>query len=306
MIPYAYPTFPLLIMMNTSLPLFDVFLDSGAAGAMAPAAEPPVDGIAITFVLILFAALVLLTQFAPTILEFINRHESKLSNKFQDLPTALRSFSSGLAVAYVMIMLIPEYQIFNGQVTFGWINAYKLSLFGLIAYKGIQHYCLLIAKRSAKDMGEWGFVKSRQEEKLLGFRVSTSVFAVYASLILLTLPYQLGHLHGPADKLLYLLTFVMHLGFNVFGLFEENEKHFRKLVPPVVFSVLSASLVLTLFNVLPTALLLGCLSVLAGIILYNVFKNELPSAETSSFAWFAIGVFIFVSVDSLTVRSLVH
>jgi membrane-bound metal-dependent hydrolase YbcI (DUF457 family) len=53
-------------------------------------------------------------------------------------------------------------------------------------------------------------------------------------------------------------------------------------------------------------LLLGCLSVLAGIILYNVFKNELPSAENSSFAWFAIGVIIFVSVDSLTVRNLVH
>ena len=76
--------------------------------------------------------------------------------------------------------------------------------------------------------------------------------------------------------------------------------------PPVVFSVLTAALVLTLFNVLPTALLLGCLSVLAGIILYNVFKNELPSAETSSFAWFAIGVFIFVTVDGFTVRSLIH
>lgn len=294
-------------MMKASLQLFDLFLASGAASApVAAAAEPPVDGLAISFVLILFLILVLLTQFAPTILEFINRHESKLANKFLDLPTALRSFSSGLAVAYVMIILIPEYQVFNDQVTFGWINAYKLSLFGLIAYKGIQHYCLLIAKKSAKSMGEWGFVKSRQEEKLLGFRVSTAVFAVYASLILLTLPYQFGHLHGPADKLLYLLTFVMHLGFNVLGLFEENEKHYRKLVPPVVFSVLTVALVLALFNVLPTALLLGCLSVLAGVILYNVFKNELPSAETSSFAWFAIGVFIFVTVDGFTVRSLIH
>ena len=294
-------------MMKASLQLFDLFLASGAASApVAAAAEPPVDGLAISFVLILFFILVLLTQFAPTILEFINRHESKLANKFLDLPTALRSFSSGLAVAYVMIILIPEYQVFNDQVTFGWINAYKLSLFGLIAYKGIQHYCLLIAKKSAESMGEWGFVKSRQEEKLLGFRVSTAVFAVYASLILLTLPYQFGHLHGPADKLLYLLTFVMHLGFNVLGLFEENEKHYRRLVPPVVFSVLTAALVLTLFNLLPTALLLGCLSVLAGIILYNVFKNELPSAETSSFAWFAIGVFIFVTVDGFTVRSLIH
>jgi hypothetical protein len=288
--------------MNPSLQLFDVLLSSGGTAPV----EPPVDGLAIGFVLVLFAILVLLTQFAPTILEFINTHESRLGKKFLDFPTALRSFSSGLAVAYVMIILIPEYQVFNGQVTFGWLNAYKLSLFGLIAYKGIQHYCLLLAKKNTKAMGEWGFVKSRQEEKLLGFRVSTSVFAVYASLILLTLPYQLGHLHGPADKLLYLFTFAMHLGFSVLGLFEENESHYRKLVPPVVFAVLSASLVLTLFNVLPTALLLGCLSVLAGIILYNVFKNELPSAENSSFAWFAIGVILFVSVDSLTVRSLVH
>lgn len=290
-------------MMSASLQLFDVFL--AKAGAEAPA-EPSVDALGIILVVILYAILILLTQFAPTILEFIQKHESKLENKFLDFPTALRSFSSGLAVAYVMIMLIPEYQIFNGQVSFGWINAYKLSLFGLIAFKGIQHYCLIVAKKNAKSMGEWGFVKSRQEEKLLGFRVSTAVFAVYASLIVLTLPYQLGHLHGPADKFLYLLTFVMHLGFNVFGLYEENEKHFRKLVPLVVTVVLTASLVLTLFSVLPTSLLLAFLSILAGIILYNVFKNELPSAEDSSFAWFAIGVLIFVSVDSFTVRSLIH
>ena len=294
-------------MMSASLQLFDLFLASSAAAPNAAAeAKTPVDGLAIIFVLILFAILVLLVQFAPSILEFINRHESKVANKFLSFPTALRSFSSGLAVAYVMIILIPEYQVFNDQVTFGWVNAYKLSLLGLIVYKGIQHYCLMIASKSAKAMGEWGFVKSRQEEKLLGFRVSTVVFAVYASLILLTLPYQFGHLHGPADKGLYLLTFVMHLGFNVFALFEENEKHFRKLVPPVVYTVLTAALALTLFNVLPTALLLGCLSVLAGIILYNVFKNELPSAENSSFAWFAIGIFIFVSVDALTVRNLAH
>ena len=235
-----------------SLRVFDLFL----AKSPSAATEPSTDWLAISSVLILFSILVLLTQFAPTILEFINRHESKLSNKFLDLPIALRSFSSGLAVAYVLIMLIPEYQIFNEKVAYGWINAYKLSLFGLLAYKGIQHYCLLVANKSSKAMGEWGFV--------------------------------------------------MHLGFSIFGLFEENERHFKRLVPPVVISVLSASLVLTLFNVLSTALLLGCLSVLAGIILYNVFKNELPSAENSSFAWFAIGVFIFVSVDSLTVRSLSH
>ena len=274
--------------------------------ATAAAVEPAVDALAIGFVWILFVTLVLLTKFAPALLALINEHESKHAPKFLDVPTALRSFSSGLAVAYVMITLIPEYQVFNGQVTFGWINAYKLSLLGLIVFKGIQHYCLLIAKKNAKAMGEWDFVKTRQEEKLFGFRVSTVVFSIYASLILLTLPYQLGHLHGPADKLLYLFTFVMHLGFNVIGLYEENERHFRKLVPPVVFSLLSASLVLTLFNVLPTALLLGSLSILAGIILYNVFKNELPSAESSSYAWFAVGVILFVGVDTLTVRSLMH
>ena len=294
-----------LMMSIVPMQLFDLFLAKSSAGGQ-PVVEPPADGLSISLVLILFSILVLLTHFAPAILEFIERHESKLGNKLLDLPTALRSFSSGLAVAYVMLILIPEYQVFNDQVTFGWINAYKLSLFGLIAFKGIQHFCLAIAKKNAQSLGEWGFVKSRREEKLLGFRVSTSVFAFYASLILLTLPYQLGHLHGPADKFLYLLTFVMHLGFNVLGLYEEDEKNFRRLVPPVVLTALTASLVLTLFNVLPTALLLGCLSVLAGIILYNVFKNELPSAENSSFAWFAIGIFVFVSVDSFTVRSLIH
>ena len=55
-------------MMSASLQLFDLFLASSAAAPNAAAeAKTPVDGLAIIFVLILFAILVLLVQFAPSI-----------------------------------------------------------------------------------------------------------------------------------------------------------------------------------------------------------------------------------------------
>jgi hypothetical protein len=81
--------------MNPSLQLFDVFLSSGGTTPV----EPPVDGLAISFVLLLFAVLVLLTQFAPTILEFINTRESRLGKNFWIFPR--------LCVPFLRVWLLP-------------------------------------------------------------------------------------------------------------------------------------------------------------------------------------------------------
>ena len=155
-------------------------------------------------------------------------------------------------------------------------------------------------------MGEWAFVSSKHQERLLGFRVSTFVFVIYASLILLTLPFQLAHFQSVVDKLLYLVTFFLHLGFNLVGLYEEDERHYSKFVPYVVAVVLTCSLALTLVSVLSTGLLLTALSFLAGVIIFSVFRNELPSAERSSFVWFGAGVAFFAIAEAVTTTAPLH
>ena len=277
-----------------------------ASGADGLAAAAGLDGLTIGAVLLFFTAIVLVSFFAPKFVEATTHQSKTVSKKYLHPATALRSFSSGLAVAYVFVLLLPEFAVFQSKLVIPFVNSFQLALLGLVVYKGLQHFCLLVANKRSASMGDWAFVQSKQEERLLGFRVSTFVFVIYASLIILTLPFQLHHFESLVDKILYLVTFFLHLAFNLVGLFEEDERHYAKFVPYVVSAGLTFSLVLTLFSVLSTGMLLTALAFLAGIIIFTVFRNELPTPEKSSFPWFAIGVAFFAVSVAITAPAVPH
>jgi hypothetical protein len=273
-------------------------------GAAGHGAE--LDALVTMAVIVFFLAILAVAYFAPKIVDFTSHHDRIGNKKALNPSTALRSFSSGLAVAYVFVLLLPEFKIFGEKNILPYLNAFQLALIGLVVYKGLQHFCLLLANKRSEAMGDWAFVSAKQQERLLGFRVSTAVFVIYASLILLTLPYQLEHFPSINDKILYLLTFFLHLGFNLVGLYEEDEHHYHRFVPPVVACGLTIALVLTLFGVLSTGVLLTSLAFLAGVIIFSVFRNELPTAEKSSYIWFTFGVVFFAVAQVMTVSVVPH
>ena len=279
---------------------------SGTSAVAGAAHATGMDTLTISAVIIFFLLLLLVAFFAPKIVEYAAHYDRIGSKKALNPSTALRSFSSGLAVAYVFVLLLPEFQVFQDKLIIPWLNAFQLSLIGLVCYKGLQHFCLLLANKRSESMGDWAFVSSKKQERLLGFRVSTYVFVVYASLVLLTLPFQLDHFVAIVDKTLYLVTFFLHLGFNLIGLYEEDERQYHKFVPYVVSGVLTLALVLTLFSVLSTGALLTALAFLAGIIIFSVFRNELPTAEKSSFVWFGSGVAFFAIAVAIASRASAH
>lgn len=280
----------------------------GSAAATIPGASEVagLDGLTSGAVVLFFLSILFVSFYTPKIVEFTSHHDRARKSKVFSPATALRSFSSGLAVAYVFVLLLPEFSVFQDKLIVPWLNSFQLALIGLVLYKGLQHFCLLLANKRSESMGDWAFVSSKHQERLLGFRVSTYVFVLYASLILLTLPYQLDHFSSVVDKILYLLTFFLHLGFNLVGLYEEDERHYPRFVPFIVAGVLTLSLVLTLFSVLSTGVLLTALAFLAGVIIFSVFRNELPTADKSSFVWFAVGVVLFAFAQAITTSSVAH
>jgi len=155
-------------------------------------------------------------------------------------------------------------------------------------------------------MEEWAFVHSKSHEKHLSFRISGYVFMAYSSLILLTLPYQVSHLAPGMGVFLYLVTFSLHLCFELLSLNDESIKHYSHYVPIPLAISLTAALGLALSEALAQAYLLACISLLAGIIIYNVFLVELPNPDRSSYVWFLIGAVAFVLLNSLTLRSVPH
>jgi hypothetical protein len=286
-------------------------LDSLAtASALAPSEEasslhslPPATALSL---IILYVLLLVFGFCAPTINRFINRSKESSLPKHLSWPFGIRSFAGGMAASYVFILLIPEMELFNSEISVPFFNTYSLALLGLLIFKGLQHYCRHLAQERTRSMEEWAFVHSKSHEKHLSFRISGYVFMAYSSLILLTLPYQVSHLAPGMGVFLYLVTFSLHLCFELLSLNDESVKHYSQYVPIPLAISLTAALGLALSEALAQDYLLACISLLAGIIIYNVFLVELPNPDRSSYVWFLVGAVIFVLLNSLTLRSVPH
>lgn len=256
--------------------------------------------------LVLYAALILLAYQAPLISHWIDQNSDEDQPKSHQFGTAVRSISGGMAAAYVFLVLIPELKVFDETIQGSYLNAYVLALFGLVLFKGLQHLCLHLVNQRSKVHEEWGFIHAHGMERSLDFKVASGVFCLYASLVILTLPFQFSHLAGPVDRILYLVTFVFHLGLVMLGLYEEDAKAFHRFVPRSVSVFLTVALVLALARVLPPVLVIAFMSLLAGIIMFQVFRTELPAASRSSFSWFVFGSTLFTAVHLITERVGAH
>lgn len=255
---------------------------------------------------VLYGLLLALTQLTPGISRWLADNSQSSKPKHLRFGEAVRSISGGLASGYVILLLIPEIKIFNDAIRDSFLDAYVLALLGLVIFKGLQHYCLRLVNQKSSAQQEWGFIQAKVMARSLEFKVSCGVFCVYASLVLLTLPFQFGHLAGPVAKVLYVITFALHLGFEMLGLFEQSERDFSSLVPWMAGLSLTLAFVLACANVLPPWLVISGMAFLAGIIILQVFRTELPGASESSFFWFGFGTAVFVLLHVYTQRLAAH
>lgn len=255
--------------------------------------------------LLLLAVLAVVLRARP-ILELLEHSDNRQQPKALRWPTALRSFSGGLAAAYVLLLLLPELSVINTELHGPPAAAFSLALLGLLMFKGIQHYCLQQANAANSAMGEWKFVGVKSAEKRSNFAINLGVFTGYSALVLLTMPFQFSHLSGWISSLLYLVTFALHLGFDALAVCEEDERRFAALAPKLVVPVLVLAAVLAAAGTLPNVVLLGAFSLLGGIVIYNVFRVELRKPEETSFLWFLVGSLVFALLNAFTLRAGAH
>jgi hypothetical protein len=257
-------------------------------------------------VLLLLLAVLAVVLRARPILELLEHSDNRQQPKALRWPTALRSFSGGLAAAYVLLLLLPELSVINTELHGPPAAAFGLALLGLLIFKGIQHYCLQQANAANAAMGEWKFVGVKSAEKRSNFAINLGVFTGYTALVLLTVPFQFSHLSGWISSVLYLVTFALHLGFDALAVCEEDERRFAALAPKLVVPVLVVAAVLAAGGTLPNVVLLGAFSLLGGIVIYNVFRVELRKPEDTSFLWFVVGSVVFALLNAFTLRAGAH
>jgi hypothetical protein len=201
---------------------------------------------------------------------------------------ATTSFAGGLAVSYVFLHLLPELAAGNEEVgellgdsgertpLLG-LEIFLVALVGFLLFYGLERLAQRHRTRSAGS------------ESAHVFRVHLGSFLLYNAIIGYTLP--LDWRTSVPFAVLFTIAIGLHFVLSDRGLEEHYGERFARWPPRIA---LAAAVVVgwglaSLFA--PTSAVFVSLltAFLAGSILLNVFKEEIPSDRASHFGWFVVG-----------------
>lgn len=219
------------------------------------------------------------------------------------------SIAGGVSVAYVFIHLLPELAAGQADISrvvgdegvrFAERHVYLIALAGLAIFYGLDK----LAKRSRGQVleGEGGGGEGAQRggsgratgtppEESTGpavFWIHMASFGVYNALI----GYLLLHREEPGLRSLAFFAVAMALHFLVtdFGLTEDHRERYLHVGRWVLVVAVFAGLVAGAMTEIPAAALAVLVAFLAGGIILNVLKEEVPSERRSRFWAFALGL----------------
>lgn len=229
--------------------------------------------------------------------------------------SAWLSIAGGVAVAYVFVHLLPELaagqehisraiRAGHGSVTgerFAERHVYLIALAGLAAFYGLDK----LAKRSrgqwlegerASDDGDAGASTSGREQGIepgaatspAVFWVHMASFGIYNALV----GYLLMHREQPGLSSLAFFTVAMALHFLVsdFGLLEDHKAPYRRIGRWMLVAAVFAGVGVGAARDMAPAPLAVLVAFLAGGVMLNVLKEEVPSERRSRFWAFLLGM----------------
>jgi zinc transporter ZupT len=213
--------------------------------------------------------------------------------RFPKLPRSRwLSGAGGVSVAYVFEHIMPELsehqavleESSKGFISFFEHHVYLLALLGLTAFYGLEK--MATESRDSQEEAGKGDVTTQGV-----FWVHIASFAIYNALI----GYLLMHREEPDIKnlLLYSLAMALHFVVNDFGL-RENHKHIYDYIGRWILAaaVIVGWAIGSGTQIGETAIAV-LFAFLAGGIVLNVLKEELPEERESRFWAFGLGVAVY-------------
>lgn len=194
------------------------------------------------------------------------------------------SFAGGVAAAYVFLHILPE--LGGHQETFAegleigeraaevWV--YLVAFSGLALFYGLERAVKTSRKLSARD---------RVESKILWLHLVS--FGIYNVLV----GYLLLHREEPGLWSLSIFTIAMSLHFvtNDYGLRQDQKDQYDAVGRWVIAGAVISGWALAVFASLPQIIIGFIFAFLAGGVVLNVLKEELPGERQSRFWPFALG-----------------
>jgi hypothetical protein len=217
------------------------------------------------------------------------------------------SLAGGASVAYVFVHLLPELghlqeqwvhegPVGSGEGVLGWLDhhIYLVALLGFGVFYGLEQW--VRRRRRVEDDGDAAMDDAddavHHEDDApaapLGvFWFHIGSFAIYNALI----GYLLLHREegGTASMAIFTGAMGLHFLVNDFGLRDHHKRLYDRWGRWLLAASAVAGCLLGLAWELPGAVVAVLLAVLAGSVVLNVIKEELPEERASRFGAFAAG-----------------
>lgn len=214
---------------------------------------------------------------------------------------ATGSFAGGLAVAYVFLHLLPD--LAEGKETLGAalhqvlevtplldLTIFLVALAGFVAFFGLER----LADRSGATRGAGGGAEPTRVQTRV-YRLHLGSFLIYNALITYTMPLRVRT--GIAFAILFAIAMGLHFVLTDRGLEERYHEQFGSRGRLLLAGGLIAGWVLAAIFAPTSAVVVSLLTaLLAGSILLNVFKEEIPSGTRTSFPWFLTGLVVYAAL----------
>ncbi len=210
--------------------------------------------------------------------------------RFAGLPErAVASLAGGFAVAYVFLHLLPEMAAGNESIGEALsdvitltplleLGIFAVAMAGFLAFYGLERLAGHTAE--GKDWSEPGVGV---------YRLHLASFMLYNGLIIYSMALRVRT--GLLFAVLFTLAMGLHFVLTDRTLSERYPRRFRATGRYLLAGALLAGWVLdAVFAPTNTLVVTLLTAFLAGSVLLNVFKEEIPSSRQSSFPWFVGGL----------------
>ena len=209
------------------------------------------------------------------------------------------SAAGGVSVAYVFVHLLPDLaeeqetirEAAGESFNFLEYHVYLVALVGLAVFYGLERSAR-VSRRRRRDAGEEDSTDSRV------FWLHVASFAAYNALI----GYLLLHREEPGYQSLILFAFAMgvHFVVNDYGLRKHHRSAYDRGGRWVLAASIFAGWMVGLFFEVSEAAIAVLFGFLAGGVIMNVLKEELPEERESRFWAFALGAALYAAILLLT------
>ncbi len=205
------------------------------------------------------------------------------------------SAASGISVAYVFVHLLPdlaeEQETIREAVETGFsfleYHVYLVALVGLATFYGLDR-AAKVSRRRRQNSGK----EDSTEAGVFWLHVAS--FSAYNALI----GYLLLHRETPGIQSLFFFAFALGLHFivNDYGLRKNHKGLYDGVGRWILAVAILVGWIIGLFSEISEAALAVLFAFLAGGIILNVLKEEIPEERESSFGAFALGATFYAAI----------